>query len=176
MFSYEMFCNKMQRFSEEKVKNTVYAYWYGNTIKIFLVMIVLFDILRLLIGRVNGTLYYVLTICIVFIVFGYISSRKAGVSLSDNRLIYVKFGHIGYREKEVFEIPFEKMKALTVMKFFNVRLVKMSFISNQGRLEKKRFYFSSVLLGRNYREYKENSQRIFEKLVEMQKILDRGDF
>lgn len=176
MFSYEMFCNKMQRFSEEKIKNTVYAYWYGNTIKIFLIMIVFFDILRLLIIRVNVPLYYILTTCIVLIVFGYISTRKAGLSLSENRLIYVKFGHIGYREKEVFEIPFLKIKDLTVMKFLNIRFVKISFISNQGKLERKRFYFSSVLVGKNYKQYKESSQQIFEKLVEMQKVLDRGDF
>ena len=98
------------------------------------------------------------------------------MALSENRLIYVKFGHIGFKEKEVFEIPFSNIKSLTVKRILNYRLVKVSFISNKGKLEIKKFYFSTFMLGKKSKGYNESSKQIYDKLVEVQKVLDRGDF
>lgn len=176
MFSYEMFINKMQRFSEEKVKNVVYANWYGNTILIFLIFLVIFDFLNVVVARINITLYYFIYFTLLFVLFFYIGSRKAGLALTENRVVYVKFKHLGYNEKEVHEIRYDKIKYLTVRKVFYMTMVNMSFLSNTGRLEKVKVLFSSNMIGPGAKEFKKNSKEIYTKLKEVQKVLDKGDF
>lgn len=176
MFSYEMFINKMQRFSEEKVKNVVYANWYGNTIILFLIFLVIFDFLNVVVARINLTLYYIIYFTLLIGLFLYIGSRKAGLALTENRIVYVKFKHIGYREKEVYEIPFDKIKYLTVRKIFYMTMVNVSFLSNTGQLKRVKVLFSSNMIGPGASKFRENSKEIYAKLKDVQRIVDKGDF
>ena len=176
MFNYDFFKSKMQRNSEEKIKKAVYASWYGNTWMILLFLLVFADILKVLMMRCSPRAYVFVYLIVAFLFGIYIGTRKAGLAISKSKLIYVKFKHFGYVEKDVFEIPFEKIKAITVRKILNMRLVKLSFISNLGKFEKVKFLFSSVMVGSYYREYKQASEEIYEELKKQEKIIDKGDF
>lgn len=176
MFSFEMFINKMQRFSEEKVKSVVYANSYGNFGIAFIVSLVLLDLLNLFVARLNVYLYYFLFIVFVLALFVFISGRKVGLAITENRVVYVKFNFIGYKEKEIFEVPFDNIKYITVRKILFMRFLKMSFISNIGKLERIRLVFSSVMIGPGSNKFKENSKEVYKRLVEVQKVVDRGDF
>ncbi len=178
MFGYENFKAKMQRNSEEKVQNVLYASWYGNTIYVFLIMVIFINFIGILMGRmgVDRVLFVCVYFFIVFAAGVYVGTRKAGLALSESRVTYVRFRHFGFREKEVFEIPYEKIKSLTVVKFLNVRLVKMSFISNTGRFERVKFLFSSFLVGPGSGDFKRDGEKIYNRLRELQKVIDRGDF
>lgn len=175
MLSFEMFLHKMQKNSEEKIKYAVFANWYGNTLVALAICLVLYDLVRL-VAYVNYGLFIFLYFLILFLLFFYIETRKAGLALTENRYVYIKFKHIGYREKEVFEIPFENIRSITTHKFLNLRIVKMSFISNIGKLEKIKFVFNTTRMGIDKKRVAENSLKIYEELEQLQKVLDRGDF
>jgi len=83
--------------------------------------------------------------------------------------------HLSFKEKKVFEIPLEKIRSLTVNKIFNFIIVKISFISNMGNLEKIKCMFNSFILGSS-KEYKKNKEELYKFLKETEKIIDRGDF
>ncbi len=175
-FSFEMFKNKMQRFSEEKIKSVVYANWYGNTILLIVIYLFIFDFLKYFIARLNLGLYYFLYIISLIIFVLYLYTRKAGFALTENRLVYVKFKHIGYKEKEVYEVMLDNIRYITVRKLFYIRIVKLSFISETGRLVKVRALFSSNVLVPGAAEFKKNSRDFYNALIEIQKVIDKGDF
>lgn len=176
MFSYESFISKMQRFSEEKVKSVVYGNWYGNTIVIMVIFLICYDILNFFVGRFSRPLYYSLFLIGLCFLTIYFSGRKAGIALTENRIVYVKFGHIGFKEKDVFEIPYDKIKYITVRKILFFNTVNMSFISNTGKLEKIKVLFSSILIGPGHSKFKKNSKEVYDELKKIQKVIDKGDF
>lgn len=176
MFGFESFKNIMKKYSEENIKNVTYALWYGNTIKIILFSVIFVEFLYFIIYPLNPILYtllYILTFCISLF---YISTRKAGLAITENRVVCVIFRHLGFKEKEVHEILKKNIKAISTHKLFFYRFISISFINNTGRYAHKKLFFSSVMIGPGSQEFKINSQKIFTEIQEMQKILDRGDF
>ena len=99
---------------------------------------------------------------------------KMGFGLSKNGFIYVKLSFFN-KAKEFYEFDFEDIKYLNVRKLFNVYSVNISFISKK-RLRRVSFNFSSRVLGLDKIEYAKSNKVIRDKLMELQKIMDRGDF
>lgn len=176
MFSYQIFCNRVRKHSEEKLKAIVYANWFGNTIIALVIALILSDFMSMLYIYSKNTIFLLFYWIIFSSFILYLSTRKAGVGITNNRIVYVRFRHFGYKPSRVFEIPFDKIKSITVSKILYMRFVKISFISDVGKLEKIKFLFNSFFLGFNMIEYKKNSNEVFNKLVEIQKIVDKGDF
>lgn len=176
MFSYQLFYNKIKKYSEEKLGPVVFANWFGNTILLFVIFLLLNDFFLMLFMVSKIIIFKFLGDIAFVILLFYLCTRKAGVGLTKNRLVFVKFRHFGYRAKRTFEIPFDLIRSISVNKFLNLRIVKVSFISDIGKLEKIKFYFNSFILGFNMSEYKKSSEEIYNKLKEMQKVLDKGDF
>ena len=52
----------------------------------------------------------------------------------------------------------------------------MSFIDGNGHLVKVNFRYTNKVFGLSSSEQKNNGKAIIDKLTELQKILDRGDF
>lgn len=175
MFHYENFKKAMQRYSEELVQEVVYASWYGNTWFLLLIFIISFDFLRLFLIHyltIYGILYIFFLFCFVF----YINTRKVGVAISEKKITYVQFKLFGFKDKKVYEIPFCKIRMISVGKFMHFRKVKLSFISSIGKLETIRFLFSTYVIGKDAKSFKENGDGIYKKLEDMQRVLDKGDF
>ena len=108
--------------------------------------------------------------------FYYLVTRKAGLGLTDNRLVYIRFKRLGMGIKKIEEIPFTKIRSINVRSFTGIYSVYFSYISSSGRLEKVRVYFAKRYWGFNSTDIMENRKTIVEKLMKMQKVLDRGDF
>lgn len=176
MFSYESFKNRMKRNSEEKIKNVIYTSWYGNTILIIFSLILVVEILSYTIARINPFLYIVLYLLLFSLTIIYICTRKAGLAITENRIVCVIFNHLSFKEKEVHEILKDKIKSISVHKFLYIRFVNLSFINSTGKLEHKKLYFSSFMFGSNNKEFKESSNAIYDELKLLQKKIDRGDF
>ena len=176
IFSFESFCNKIKRNSEELVRYVVRGAWYGDTIKAFLIFCFFNYFFFLTVLSYSVALYYILYVVILMILVFYIATRKMGFGLSKNNFVYVRFKHFGFKEKEVYEIPFDKIKYLSVRKVFGFIFVKMSFLSNEDRFERIKFYYSSIIVGFSISEHRKNANEIYKKLKEIEKVLDRGDF
>ena len=88
---YGIMCNKIKKNSEEKVK----ALACGNkqiNVLLFIFIILLFaDLCNFLSIIFRTSLFFVIYVIIVFFVGIYFGSRKVGIGLTENRLVYVNF-------------------------------------------------------------------------------------
>ncbi len=167
----------LKKNSEEKINGGVYGSWYGNTILVIFIGIVLHDILLFILGKsLLGIWFYIIYLVVVIILFGYLVTRRCCFGVTDNRFIYIKLGHFWFKEKDVDEILISSIKYLDVKKIGGLVVVKMSFINSNGRFKKIAFVFSSFVLGFDNKDYKTNYQMVLSRLREKQKILDKGDF
>ena len=103
-------------------------------------------------------------------------SRKIGFGMAEDKFVYVKFNHIGYKEKEFFNIPFENIRYLDVKKRFGSVMFRMSLIDHTGKFRRLNITFAPLVFGFSVTEQKYSGFEIYNKLIEIQKVLDRGDF
>lgn len=175
--SYEGFCNKVNKFSGEKCKNVVLAKYHDNVLIISL-FVTFFTYYSLYMVIFSGYKWFFLVLCIPIVIWVLfmLLSRKIGFGMAEDKFVYVKFNHLGYKEKEFFNIHFENIKYLDVKKRFGAVSFKMSLIDHTGKFRKINVSFASMVLGFNVVEQKYNGIEIYNKLMEIQKVLDRGDF
>ena len=121
-------------------------------------------------------MYIVATTLLCLALIVYIATRRACFGVTKSGFVYIKLKHFLFKEKDVFEIPIKRIKYLDVKKILGVVYVKLYFISNTGKFERLKFGFSSLGLGFNLQEYKKNYQIVYKRLMDEQKILDKGDF
>lgn len=176
MFHYNQYCKLVNQYSEEKVKTQTICNWYGNTIFVALLAIFLNDILFFLLYRFHYYFYLAAYFLLFFFMIVYLCTRKAGVGFTAQRMLYVQFHHFGIKIKHYYEIPFEVIRSISVRKILNTYFISVSFIDSSGKLEKRKFYFAKRYIGFNSDEIIKNRLAIVHQLMEMQKVMDRGDF
>lgn len=171
IFGYDSLLMKFRENSEEKVKSAVFCIWYGNTIKVFCLSIFLLCIIALI---PNEVVFYMLYFILFLFLMVYLGTRRSALGLTKNNFVYIRFKHLFYKPKEVYEIPFDNIMDIKLKKIFGTSYVVMTFISNQKKFRRVKFRFSSLVLG--MLEQKKTSKEIYDKLREIQKVIDRGDF
>ena len=166
----------VKKLSERKIKNATFGEWQHSIFTLLIILIIGGEILTILYRLFGAYGWYVgFGVFFIFLIF-YFATKKAGIGITDKSIVYVIFKHFGYKEKRVYEILEEKIKRITVTKFLNFIFVRMSFISDVGKLEKARFYFSTFYIGFASYDCKKNSLAIYNRLMEIQKKVDKGDF
>ena len=172
--SFEGFCNNVKRNSSEKMNYIVFANNVKNTLRglisIIVAFFVIFSIFRN--GLVALIVYMVYVVAECFIM----GNRKVGLAVNDKMMFLEYFTKFGYKAKELYDIPYDKIKYISVYKFLGVVYIKVSFVSYQKRFEQLKIMYSLNVLGLLKSKQKENGMAIYEKLVEVQKVIDRGDF
>lgn len=174
MRKYQEITKLVKKFSEEKVEHAIFGEWTKYTWLVVLIFLFVYDLSIVLFGRFGLQKWLFIVLIIFFIFVAYLNTRKVGIGITKNRMVYVRVSHLGYKEKKVFEIPYDKIRYIDVRKFFSLVFVKMTFISDLGRLEKIKFNFHTFMIGSE--DFRKNSKAIYTKLVEVQKIVDKGDF
>ena len=174
LFSFESLKNKIKNQSKDVINYVIYARSYGsNCLLIFFYMLINYYLLFF--PFISITIYYIVFFLVLIIFCVIFDSKKVGVGLSKNSLVYVKFG-LTYRIKKVYEVPLDEIKYLDVKKLFGITLVNMSYIDSDGKFTKIRFFYNTIVIGLSVTEQKKNSLLITKKLKEIQKVLDKGDF
>lgn len=176
IFGLDYYLGILRRNSEEKIDGGVHVSWYGNTLKVILLAIILNDILVILFARTLLTVYFISFIILCFCIIFYISSRRAMFGVTENRFVYAKLKRIMLKEKEVDEILIDKIKYLDVKKILGIYFVKLYYFNDIGKFKKRKFMFMPYVIGFNYYEYKKNYKIVVDKLLSIQKVLDKGDF
>lgn len=177
LIGFDAFINKVIKASGERCKSVVRGTYSDHIIVIvFLYAFYTSFSFNMVILSSYKVFFLVLYILISLFIFFMIATRKIGFGMTDTRFVYVKFKHIGYKEREVYEILFDKIKYLDVKKVFGMTYVKMSFIDETGRFKKLKFKYAPIVIGMSVDEQKTHGLRIWKKLEELQKVLDRGDF
>lgn len=174
MRKYQEISKLVKKFSEEKVEHVIFGEWLKYTWLAFFIFLCTYDLSLTILWKF-GIQIWIIVFLVIFVIYAtFLNTRKVGIGISKNRLVYVKVSHLGYKEKKVFEIPYDKIKYIDVKKIFTLIIVKMTFISDVGRLEKIKFGFHTFMIGSE--NFRKDSKAIYDKLVEVQKIVDKGDF
>ena len=77
------------------------------------------------------------------------------------------------------EEVFERVKKIIMEQLGTVEAsvtMEASFLDDLGTLQRKKIYFNYKKIGPGSSNYNENSKEIYIKLIEIQKVLDKGDF
>ncbi|MBQ8659477.1 MAG: hypothetical protein IJ475_01400 [Bacilli bacterium] len=173
MFGYDSLLGKLRKNSEENVKCGVLGNWYGDTLIAISITIILIYYSAYI---PNKYIFLGLYVVLIFTLVFYIGTRKMALGLTKNNFVYIKFKRAFFKEKEVYEIPFDSIKYIRVSKLFGVTNVTMSFIANDKKFRRIKFRFSSMILGFSIKDQKRSSAEIYKVLREVEKKVDRGDF
>lgn len=173
IFTYQKLLNDFKKHEKGKLDGAVAGFWYGNTlfvIGIYLLLYVLsFVILRKAIF-VYGTIFVG---CIVL--FLYLCTRFCGFALYKDKFMYIKYSHFNRKEKEFINIDINSIKNIEFIKILHLSFIKISFIDN-NKFRRLNLYYSDIVMGFNVTEQKTSSMKINNRLKEIKKELDRGDF
>ena len=176
ILGYESLKAKVNNSSGEKCKNVILA-TYCKSILLLLFFVFFYTQYTIIMFASQYAKFFLLMyiLVMVYLVFVLVTNR-VGIGINDEKLVYVRFSRIGFKTKKVYCIDFNNIKYLDVKKMFGSTSVKMSFIDGSGRLVKTNFRYTSVVFGISNNEQKKNGKIICDKLIELQKVLDRGDF
>jgi hypothetical protein len=136
--------------------------------------IIAFDVCGLIATRVNLKLGMVLIFIIFVVVPVVVLTRKASIGIGEDELMILHLKAFKVEVKKSFSIPVDKIRSITVRKIFSSVSLKISFISEEGKLEQKKYGFSTFIIGSA--ERREFAEKVYKKLVEIQKVIDKGDF
>lgn len=176
ILGYESLRSKINKASGENCKNVILATYSKHFILLllFVCFFTQFSFMMLLSSyRVFFlTMYVVIMLLILFVLI----TNRVGIGINDSRLVYVKFSRIGFRSKKVYAMDLDKIKYLDVKKFLGNTSVKMSFIDGAGKLRRINFRYTKMVFGISSSDQCKSGDIIRNKLIEIQKVLDRGDF
>ena len=173
IFTYQKLLNDFKKHEKGKLDGAVSGFWYGNTL-IAIGIYLLFYYFSFIVLRkaifVYGTIFIG---CIVL--FIYLCTRFCGFALYKDKFMYIKYSHFRRKEKEYIDIDINSIKNIDFVKIFCFSFVKISFIDN-NKLRRLYLYYSDIVMGFNVTEQKTSSMKINNRLKEIKKELDRGDF
>lgn len=174
MHNYQKITKAINDYSEEKVKYSISGLWNPNPWIIIIFFIFVYDFLMRVFFVFGFWPWICLMILIIVLFFIFVQTCRAGVGITENTLIFIRFSRFRVKPYDINQIQFEKIKYIDVRKQFGNTYVKMQFIDETGKLKKVKFAFSKVLLGSE--SFRVNSLAITERLIELQKMIDKGDF
>lgn len=176
IFGLESLLGILKRNSVEKIDGGIYAKWYGNTILAIFIALILNDILLVILIKTVPILILISPFVVFFCLFLYLVTRRSIFGVTKNNFVYIKLRGFLLKEKEVYEIPIKNIRYLDVKSIFYLHFVKLYFISDIGKFKKVKFNYASFMLGFDKKEYQKNFKVVNDRLLEVQKVLDKGDF
>ncbi|MBQ4031144.1 MAG: hypothetical protein II625_05265 [Bacilli bacterium] len=142
-----------------------------------LIILVAADLIHYFIARtINNFTGFI--VMIFFIAFGIsvITSRIGGLGMSVKTFIYVRYSNVLFREKSVEIIKNENIQYLDVKNHLFSTSVDLRYIDNMGRANEINFSIPKYLIDKNRKRFLLNRKNICERLISLQKVLDKGDF
>ena len=172
-FNYESFCNKVKSLSKNKYSNIV----YGITTNKNLEALTIYFIINLLSSYIfNIYIYLVIFIISFIILLIWFNNRRIGIAINEDKILYAELNKFPFIQKNIYEIDLNIIKYLNYKKIGGLNIVNLSFINEEGKLIRLKFKYNDFVIGLSIKKQKENAIIISNKIKEVEKILDRGDF
>ena len=159
---------------DREIKEITFASIKGGFLYLIVGYFIAFDLCTIISVRLSASLgafvLFMVSMVFAFLLF----SNRAGIGIKEDNIMIIHLKKFKMEDKVIYNIPIDNIKSITVSKFgFGVSL-KISFISEEGILEKKKYGFTTFIMGSAERQ--DYANRIYDKLVSIQKIVDKGDF
>lgn len=159
---------------DKDIKEITFASIKGKFLYLIVGYFIAFDLCTIITVRVNPVLGAFVLFMVSMLFAFFLFSNRAGIGIKKDNIMIIHLKRFKMEDKVIYNIPIDKIKSITVSKFgFGVSL-KISFISEEGILEKKKYKFTTFILGSAERQ--DYAKKIYDKLVGIQKIVDKGDF
>lgn len=164
--------------SSKNLDAVIYARRRENNFMIMLVILCLSDLVFYFTHKAGLPKIGAFVCMLIFIYFGvlFLLTKRAGVGISYDTLIYCKYSNLLFRELKVEEIPLVKIQSLDVRKFGPAVSVKFTYINELGKVTEGSFKYPLWTISKYKERFKRSTKIIYDRLVELQKVLDKGDF
>ena len=176
--SYETLDRRVRRRSSVNLDDVVMVRRREKAFVYILIILIVADLVHFIIGRSYSN-YAGFVVMVFIIAFGafYVYSRLGGLGMSYKTFIYVRYSNLLYRELKVEEILCENIQYLDVKNHLLSTSVDLRYIDSTGKANEINFSIPKyILLDRNRKRFNNNRKNIVERLVNLQKVLDKGDF
>jgi len=155
----------------------VYARRREGNFKAVLIILILADLTSFIFSRLVGNrIAFPLMLLVIYAGIFYIFSKRSGFGISYKSIIYCKFSNLLFRDLGHEEYKLEDIKYLDVRKGLLSYSFKMSCVSPEGKLRRISFSCPKFLADKSNKRYQENLKNLYERLTDLQKVLDKGDF
>lgn len=166
------FLNCLQKHSEEKIDNGVYATFQTNLGKTFLIIFLLWVLVLNFLSKLFGIAF----IISVGYYFWFLCDNIGALGITENKIIIVRVNYFTHKVKEAYEVRKDALKNVEIKKGWLISKVKISFVDEVGRFRQLKIVYGRWLVGKGFRNQKENAKVIYEVLRNEQKIIEKGDF
>ena len=173
MITYKKVLKQLKDNSESTFKNGIYGTYTGHTLlTVFLVILISsFVVSKTPIPNINFFVIYWLTIIIGLI---NILTRKCSFGMTSTGFIFIRYSHLGHRIEEIIDFKNSKIKYLDYKRLFNINYVVIIYENNRKKESKLKLLYLTKRFG--FKDHKNHANAISKKLIELQKVLDKGDY
>ena len=164
--------------SDKTLDGVVYARRRENNFMTMIVVLCLSDLLFFFLHKAGLTKFvsYICMLSFIYLGLLFILTKRAGIGICYKSIIYCKYSNLLFRELSTEEIILDKIQTLDVKKIGPRISVKMAYVNELGKLTEASFVFASFVLSKYRKRYEKSAKIIYDRLVELQKVLDKGDF
>lgn len=175
LFSYESLKYKMQELTKNKVKYCLVGTYRDNIIKYLILALIIYEIgCNYIKPPIEIFLIGYSVITAIYCVW--VSTRKMSLAITDKGYLYQKFTHFGYKPKEAFEFKKEDITYIDYHKILFINYLRISVFDKYNRFHQLKLYYGNGKSSGAFRKMKDDIKVITNEFIEMQKVLDRGDF
>lgn len=168
---------RVRKVSSTNMDFIVYARRREGNFKTIMIFLIAADLVSFIFSRLVGNrVAFPLMLLVIYIGIFYIFSKRAAFGISYRNIIYAKFSNLLFRDLGHEEADLERIQYLDVRKGLLAYSFKMSYINEDGKLRYITFSCPKFLADKSNKRYRYNLKNLYERLVELQKVLDKGDF
>lgn len=173
MISYLKLKKLFKRLDRE-IKEITFASVKGRILYLIAGYFIAFDLCTIISVRVSARLglflLFVISMALAFFLF----SNRAAIGIKKDSIMIIHLKKFKIEDKTIYSILIDNIKSITVSKIGFAVSLKISFISEEGILEKKKYGFTTFIIGSAERQ--DYAKKIYDELVKIQKVVDKGDF
>ena len=157
-----------------------YVTFVKNREKTYLYLLIIFvvaDLVHFVVGRAfSNYVGFIVMLIIIYLGIFFIYSRVGGFGISMDTFVYSKYSNFLFREKSFEEIDANNVRYLDVRNHLFSTSVEMHYVDSTGKAKVINFSIPKYLVDKDKKRFKDNRNSICERLIKLQKILDKGDF
>ena len=188
LFSYNRMFNDLKNNSELQIKNAVYGRYGGHTFIIMMIVIIASYYTINFLKLPNWLFFFIYWLTII----GGISeiiSRKSSLGMTSDSFIIIKYFRLGHNIHTIEdanvilfntccieEIKMSNIKSIDYRKIFKSNIVTIIYENNRGKIKNIKLYYNDKRYGLGFDVHKKHASEISKKLIELQKVLDKGDY
>jgi hypothetical protein len=175
-YTYEGIKNELRKNSESKIEYCIYGTYLGYTIYVIFMVIFLTSLLAYGTKIVPFWLYMTIYWTTILIGAFNMITRRLSLGMGTNTFTIIKYTRLLRHVGTIYEMKFSDIKQIEYKRFLNINIVELLFEDNTKKIKRIKIMYSTKRWGIGFSEQKESAKTISKKLIELQKVLDKGDY